>query len=130
MEEKCLFCKIIGNRTEEFVFEDEKIVVLLSKFQTSEGHIIVTFKEHYKSLDEISDEDYLHLQGVVKKYNRKLNQNFGPEKIYIILLAEEVFHIHFHLIPRYAGDIKGPAFLTENIQEVKNPAEIIKRINS
>lgn len=127
---ECLFCRIIQNRTEKFVYEDDSVVVLLSKFQTSEGHILVMLKEHYESIDSIPDKDYLHLQSIVKKYNKKLNTNFKAEKIYLILLAEEISHVHFQLIPRYPGNTKGPAFLTENIKEVKNPENIIEKINS
>ncbi len=125
----CLFCRIIRNRSEAFVYEDESTVVLLSKFQTSEGHVLIMLKKHYETIDDIPDRDYLHLQSVIKKYNQKLNTNFNPEKIYLILLAEEVSHIHFQLIPRYHGDIQGPAFLTENIIEVKDPEILIERIN-
>jgi len=125
----CLFCKIIQNRKETFVYEDDRIVVLLSKFQTSTGHIIITTKNHCESIDEISTDDYFHLQKILKLYNKKLNAALKPEKIYIILLAEEVPHIHFQLIPRYKGNTKGPAFLTANIQEVKNPEDLIKKIN-
>ncbi len=126
---KCIFCKIITGHLEEFVYEDKKVVVLLSKFQTSKGHSIVTFKKHYESIDQISEKDYISLQKIVKKYNKKLTDAFSPEKIYILLLAEEVGHVHFHLIPRYKGDTKGPKFLTENIKEVKNPKKIIQKIN-
>ncbi len=127
---ECLFCRIIQNRSETFVHEDDKVVVLLSKFQTSEGHLLVMLKEHYESIDEIPEQDYLHLQSMVKKYNQKLNTNLKPEKIYLIHLGEEVPHVHFSLIPRYLGDTKGPTFLTENIIEVKNPENIIEKINS
>ncbi len=127
---ECLFCKIIEKRNETFVYEDDKVVVLISKFQTSKGHLIITLKHHFESIDDTPEEDYLHLQSIVKKYNQKLNKHFKPEKIYLILLGEEVSHIHFQLIPRYAGNTKGPAFLTENIIEVENPNNIIEIINS
>ena len=124
----CIFCKIINSRTEEFVYEDGKIVVLISKFQTTHGHLTVTFKNHYENLNEVSEEDYAHLQNIVKKYSDKLYKVFNPEKVYIILLAEEVKHIHFHLIPRYAGQTTGPRLLTENIQEVEDFQGIIAKL--
>lgn len=126
---KCIFCKILENRKEKFIFEDKVVIVLLSKFQTSKGHAIVLPKKHYESVDDMPEKDYLHLHKIVKKYHKQINKNFKPEKIYVLLLAEEASHIHFHLIPRYKGDTKGPAFLTENIQEVKNPNQLIKKIN-
>lgn len=126
---KCVFCKILKNQSEEFVYEDKVVAVLLSKFQTSRGHLIVLPKKHFENINEMPEKDYLYLQKILKKYNRQLNKNFKPEKIYILLLAEEVEHVHFHLIPRYKGDTKGPALLTENIKEVKNPHQLIKRIN-
>lgn len=125
-----IFCEIFKNRKEKFIYEDRKTVVLLSKFQTSKGHIIVFPKKHYKSVDKMPEKDYLQLQRILKKYNRRLNKNFKPEKIYILLLAEEIEHVHFHLIPRYKGGTKGPAFLTENIKEIKNPHKLIKKIKS
>ncbi len=125
---ECLFCRIIQNRKETFVYEDDSVVVLLSKYQTSKGHLIITLKNHFESIDDIPEQDYLHLQSVIKKYNQKLNSNLKPEKIYILLLAEEVAHVHFSVIPRYEGDTKGPAFLTENITELKNPEILIGQI--
>lgn len=129
-KDSCIFCKIIANRTEKFIYEDEKAVVLLSKYQTSKGHIMVLLKDHREDLYEISEDDYLHLQKIIKKYYDKLQKNLRPAKIYILMLAEETPHIHFHLIPRYKGDTTGPKFLTENIKEVKNPETIIKLINT
>ncbi|MFA4818055.1 MAG: HIT family protein [Parcubacteria group bacterium] len=124
----CIFCKIIDSRSEDFIYEDEKAVVLVSKLQTSHGHIIVTLKKHYENINDISEEDYLHLQKLVKKYYEKLHKNFEPEKIYILLLAEEIAHIHFHLIPRYRGDATGPKFLMDDIKEVKNSNKIIEKL--
>lgn len=91
--------------------------------------MVVLPKSHYENIDDMKEKDYLHIQKIVKKYNQQVNKNFKPEKIYILLLAEETHHIHFHLIPRYKGDTTGPAFLTENIIEVKNPHQLIKKIN-
>lgn len=64
-QDKCIFCKILENRSEEFVYEDDFVVVLLSKFQTSKGHVVVLPKKHCESIDDISEKDYLHLNKVV-----------------------------------------------------------------
>jgi histidine triad (HIT) family protein len=126
----CIFCKIINNRTEDFVYEDDKVVVLVSKFQTSHGHLVATFKEHYENTNDISEDDYVHLQRIAKRYSDKLHKQFEPEKVYIVLLAEEVSHIHFHLIPRYKDDIKGPKFLLDGIKEVDDYKCIISKLTS
>lgn len=111
------------------MYEDEKVAVLLSKFPTNYGHTLIIPKTHIESIDDLSEEEYLQLQKILKVYNKKINQNLKPEKIYIMLMAEEIPHAHFHLIPRYKDDPKGPDLLNKK-GELDRPEELIRKINN
>lgn len=126
----CPFCRILSTESESFLFEDDLCIVLLSRIQKSRGHIIVLPKRHAESPDELSEDEYLHLHEIVKKYYAKVMKAFEPEKIYILSFGEEVNHFHFHLIPRYAGDAKGPKFLTEDTVDVADSDSVFSEIMS
>lgn len=129
MKKDCIFCKIVKEKLEPFIYEDKKVIALASKYSTNPGHMVVFLKKHTENMNGISINDYLHLQKVVKRYYKQLMKNYKPEKIYIMLLAEEVEHIHFHLIPRYKNDPMGPRILLKKQTKIKDFNKVIRKIN-
>ena len=104
--EDCIFCKIIkGDFNTEFVYENEYAVVFKDIKPKADTHLIVVPKEHFESLNEVSDEILLgKLMMTVKEAAKTLGLksyrtviNTGKEA------GQEVFHLHIHIL---AGSIK------------------------
>ena len=55
---KCVFCKIVsGEKKEEFLYEDDKVIVHKDIYPRSEIHLLVTTKEHYDGFSEMMEKD-------------------------------------------------------------------------
>lgn len=106
----CVFCKIISGQIPCLrVFEDDATLAFLDVGPLAEGHLLVVPKQHIERLDHMSVEDVVavtrHLpmlaQAVMKATGAAafgILQNNGRES------GQDVPHVHFHVIPRKAGD--------------------------
>lgn len=106
----CIFCKIIkGEIPCKKIYEDEKNLSFLDIYPRSIGHALVIPKQHCVTLDELTVADVasfaMAVQTVAKLLKNKLNapafnivSNNGVES------GQEVAHLHFHILPRFAND--------------------------
>lgn len=106
----CLFCQIArGERPAHKVYEGEGVMAFLDIYPCTPGHTLVIPREHSASLNEMSPEDAGRLlqaaalvatkvQGAMGAAGFNLGVNNGKAA------GQEVFHVHVHIIPRYAGD--------------------------
>lgn len=106
----CIFCDIInGDIPSRTVFENDTVKAILDIAPLTKGHVIVLAKQHVTSLLE-ADEDYA--AAVMKEtaaLAKKIVAKTGADGCNIMINCHEaagqsVDHMHFHIIPRYAGD--------------------------
>ena len=104
-----IFTKIIQRQAPgEIVYETDKVIALLDIFPAVDGHTLVVPKREVASFEDLPPEEaqalMLSLQHVVRgvtramgtpHYNLRLNN--GPAA------GQVVFHIHFHVMPRWPG---------------------------
>ncbi|MFB6213240.1 MAG: HIT family protein [Candidatus Nanohaloarchaea archaeon] len=108
MDRDCVFCRIIdGEIPSHTVYEDENVAAFLDANPVSKGHTLVVPKEHVETIHEAEDMDYMW-DALVKVANA-VRDAFDPGGINIDqnngeMAGQEVFHMHFHVTPRYTGD--------------------------
>lgn len=107
-EEGCVFCRIIrGDEPCYLVREDETSVAFLDLRPITRGHTLVVPRTHVEGLVDLSPEqraryiesivEVCRIVGVLSPhYNIGCNRGS--------LAGQVVFHLHFHIIPRYDGD--------------------------
>lgn len=106
----CLFCKIIrGEIPCHKVYEDSCSLVFLDVNPTSKGHALVIPKSHYENIHDISEESLHAVMKTVKKMSSVLIEKLGASGVNIVNASgkdaqQSVFHIHFHIVPRYKDD--------------------------
>jgi len=88
------------------VYEDEKLMAFLDANPVSKGHTLVVPKKHVENIHESEGMDYMW-DGIVKVANA-VKESLGAEGINIEqnngeVAGQEVFHLHFHITPRYDG---------------------------
>ena len=109
-QDDCIFCKIIdGSIPSEKVYEDDDVVAFLDINPTCPGHSLVILREH--TTDFISTDPALlsRLIAGVHKVAGKVTKAMGADGFMLAALngpaaGQEVFHLHFHVIPRKRGD--------------------------
>lgn len=107
MEEECIFCKIIEGEIPSYkVYEDENVVAFLDANPVAKGHTLVVPKKHVENIHEAKEMSYMW-EAVVEVSNA-VKKAYKPEGINIEanngeIAGQEVFHLHFHITPRYTG---------------------------
>jgi histidine triad (HIT) family protein len=107
--DSCVFCKIIkGELKSQKVYEDDYVLAFLDINPIHKGHTLVVSKKHYDNIYEIPDEELKKVIVVVKKVAIAIKK-MGADGINVVQNNDEaagqrVFHIHFHVVPRYKGD--------------------------
>ncbi len=109
MNEDCIFCKIVNGDIPAFrVYEDEHVLAFLDITQGTRGHTLLVPKKHVENAYGLSEEDAAMLFKRVPKIARAIKHAFDPIGLNIINNNDQplqsVFHVHIHLIPRYASD--------------------------
>ena len=58
----CIFCKIIkGEIPSATIFEDDEFKVILDRFPSGEGHVLIIPKKQFLRLTRNRQEDFLNL---------------------------------------------------------------------
>lgn len=105
-----VFSKIIAGEIPHYkVYEDDVVYAFLDAHPVNRGHTLVIPKEEYRDIYETPDEILSHLITVVKKLSIAVKKTVGADGINIHVnnesgAGQEVFHLHFHVIPRFEGD--------------------------
>ena len=101
----CLFCEIgSGRAPAQVVFEDEKTMAFLDLFPVTRGHLLVIPKRHVDRLTDLSRSEYAEILGTVSQVCRRverLSTHYNVSMNQGTLAGQIVFHLHFHVIPRY-----------------------------
>ncbi len=105
-----IFAKIIrGDIPCHKVYEDEKTFAFMDIMPRTEGHCLVIPKAPSRNLFDIESDDLAAVCETVIKISRAAIKAVGATGITVQQFNEkaggqEVFHTHFHILPRYDGD--------------------------
>ncbi len=110
MPEECLFCKIVeGDAPSAKVYENDEFIAFLDINPVNKGHTLLVPKRHVENLLDFPTEletDFLEAaksvaDAVIKATNAEgfnISMNNGKAA------GQEIFHAHFHIIPRFHDD--------------------------
>ncbi len=105
-----VFAKILrGELPAHKVYEDDKTLAFMDIMPRTDGHTLVIPKNPSRNLLDIDEEDLCAVMRTVKKIARAVRRAFDAEGVLIQQFNEpaagqEVFHTHFHVLPRRAGE--------------------------
>lgn len=114
-----IFNKIIAGEIPcHKVYEDERVFAFLDINPLSQGHTLVIPKESAETLDQLSDESAAAIGRVLPRIARAVLAATGASAFNVLQnngrgAHQAVFHVHFHIIPRY-GDGRSDAGLGLN----------------
>jgi len=107
----CIFCKIIAGdiQTSSKVYEDESVFTFLSNGPVSPGHALIVPKKHFENVYDADNDTLAALGKAFKKVATAVKKAVQADGINIITnndraAGQVVFHLHFHVIPRFFGD--------------------------
>ena len=90
------------------VYEDEVSLAFMDVMPRAEGHTLVIPKIAARNLFDIAPDDLARFMPSVQKAAKAVMAGMAAEGIIIQQFNEEasgqqVFHLHFHVLPRWAG---------------------------
>lgn len=110
-----IFARILrGEIPSVTVWEDDDVLVFMDVFPQSEGHVLVISKRSTaRNLLEMEPEVLAVLTAAVQRTARAVTKALSPDGFSILQFNGEaggqtVYHLHFHIVPRWAGrEMKG-----------------------
>jgi histidine triad (HIT) family protein len=112
----CVFCKIVaGELPARFPYADETVVSFLDIAPATPGHALVVPRVHRRDLWEIEDDELAAVSVTARKVAAALREALTAPGMWLHHVsgeaaAQDVFHYHVHVIPRYAGDSVQPGW--------------------
>ncbi len=112
--ETCVFCEAasrpIGFQT-LCLYKSKHSMVILNKFPYNSGHLLVLPLKHVGQIFDLSEVEYQDLQAVVRLAAEGIQKVYQPSGFNLGLNHGRAAgaglpdHIHYHLVPRWEGDL-------------------------
>src|SRR5512139_2515928 len=102
-----IFSKILRNEIPcHRVYEDDLVLAFLDLNPLSKGHTLVIPREPAETLDQLSEESAAAIGKVLPRIARAVMAATGAQHYNILQnngmpAHQAVFHVHFHIIPKY-----------------------------
>jgi histidine triad (HIT) family protein len=114
---ECIFCDIIAGRgPASRVYQDELVTAFMDIQPVNPGHVLVVPNRHATGLADLDEAAGAQMFTVAQRIAGALRQSgVRCEGVNLFLAdgvvaGQEVFHIHLHVFPRFAGDGFGLRF--------------------
>lgn len=109
----CVFCNSSKSISIETlcVYKSKHSMIVLNKFPYNSGHILVLPQRHCGDMFGFTNEEYLDLMETVRIASRAVKEVYAPAAFNLGMNhgawagAGIPDHLHFHIIPRWAGDL-------------------------
>lgn len=122
---------LYGNNSDKMLFENELFECFLVGNPRSEGHTIISTKEHFKDMMEAPDELIKEIFVFSKKCMNVLKEVYYAESVYLCTMCDgPMNHFHIQLIPRYSFEKRGVKNFTKERKQYKEDKERINTIRN
>ncbi len=126
-ENVCVFCTM---NADKWVMDNEWAYAVRDLYPVNRGHLLIIPKRHVASYFELNQAEIAAMHDLLQQGKTLLEQEMRPDGWNIGVNVnhwggQTVFHVHMHLIPRFAGDVADPRGGVRNIKAplVPYPAE-------
>jgi len=110
----CIFCPGENRADDEnrlILYVGPMSMVMMNRYPYNSGHLMVLPNKHVQELDQLSDKQITDLTLNVKRTINIMKQVMSPEGFNVGLNIGKAAgagieeHLHFHLVPRWSGDV-------------------------
>ena len=110
-DDGCVFCDVVrGTAEASTVHEDDDVVAFMDLHPVTPGHLLVVPRTHAAGLEDLDPELGARVWTVGHRLAKALRRSELECDGINLFLADgeaafqEVFHVHLHVFPRFAGD--------------------------
>ncbi|HZZ62836.1 MAG TPA: HIT family protein [Roseiarcus sp.] len=104
-----IFAKILrGEAPCTKIYEDDVSLAFLDVMPRADGHTLVVPKVAARNIFDVAAEDLARLMPAIQKVARAVMSGMAAEGLTIqqfneVAGGQQVFHLHFHVLPRWPG---------------------------
>jgi histidine triad (HIT) family protein len=100
-----IFTKIIdGEIPGTFVWRDDRCVAILSIAPMKPGHTLVVPRNEVDHWIDLEPDLARHLFTVAQTIGRAQDRAFSPRRVGVMIVGDEVPHVHLHVVPIDSAD--------------------------
>ena len=127
---KTIFEKIIDREIPaNIVYEDKDVIAFMDAFPIVKGHTLVVPKQPIENIFDLDEETGAKVMRVITKVSNAVNDAFEPAGLNVVqnngaYASQSVFHLHFHIIPRYKDEHDGFGYKWVSVEDDNNTAEV------
>jgi len=107
----CIFCRIgRGEAPASIVYRDADVIAFMDIRPVNPGHVLVVPIAHAGSLADLAEHDGQPMFSAAQRLAgavRRSGARCDGVNLYLadgVAAGQEVFHVHLHVLPRFAGD--------------------------
>jgi histidine triad (HIT) family protein len=110
MSSVCEFCNIIQRDSRaEILYQNQNAIAILDINPIHFGHVLVIPRTHAESFLEVPESELADVIHAAQIVTRAIVKSLKPQGYNIFsnngrAAGQSIFHCHFHITPRYAGD--------------------------
>jgi len=101
-------CPLCRAGPEPVLWQDARCRVVLAGDVDYPGFCRVIWQAHVREMTDLDPADRSHLLAVVLAVEAALRELLAPLKVNLASLGNQVPHLHWHVIPRFADDAHFP----------------------
>ena len=104
----CPFCRVPDRQV---LAERERAFCIADRHPVMRGHSLVIPRRHVADFFELGAEEVAEIYELLVEMRGKLEQAYSPDGFNVGInvggaAGQRVWHVHVHLIPRYAGEAR------------------------
>jgi histidine triad (HIT) family protein len=95
-----IFSRIInGELPGRFVWRDDRVVAFLSIEPMRPGHVLVVPRDEIDHWIDLEPDLASHVFAVAQQIGRAQQLEWNPRRIGVMIVGDEVPHVHLHVVP-------------------------------
>ncbi|MBO6602800.1 MULTISPECIES: HIT family protein [Paracoccaceae] len=126
-----IFAKILnGDLPSERVYEDDETVAFMDIMPRADGHVLIIPRSRARNILDATPQQLAACMASVQKLSHAVMAAFEADGVTLQQFNEaaggqEVFHLHFHVLPRHAGiSLRPPGTMEDRDVLAANAAKI------
>lgn len=109
-QHNCPFCE---KDQLQVVLENDSALAFYDLYPVQKGHLLIVPRRHAVSYFDATEGEITAIHQLIREGKELLDREYSPDGYNIGVNVghyggQTVMHLHFHLIPRYKGDMEDP----------------------
>ena len=134
----CVFCTASKKISFESlcVYQSKHSMVVINKYPYNSGHVLILPLKHKGEVFELSEVEFADLHLTLRLAMKAVTETYQPGGVNVGLNQGQIAgagipdHLHYHVIPRWAGDLNFFPLIAETKVVIENLEQTFERLQN